>query len=294
MPNESRDLRDRIATRCVCCGSEKLVKSPAILMPFVAHRVFGWAPVEIDDSWGLRTIRNGHAYSICNSVGCLDCGMLFLDIRFTDAEMGALYRGYREEEYTALREHYEPGYRVRNEELNQGIAYVPEVEGFLSDFLPERIRVLDWGGDTGMNTPFKDRADVFHIHDISARAAVAGATIIGPEAMRRTTYDLIVCSNVLEHVSFPLDLIEDIKSCMDRDSVLYIEVPFEEVVRQNDDVKERCAHKRHWHEHINFFCARSLGVMIRSAGLDILALKDLSSGADTLPHQFMVACRLRT
>ena len=38
----------------------------------------------------LATIENGHAYSICNSVQCRTCGMLFLDIRFSDSELHRL------------------------------------------------------------------------------------------------------------------------------------------------------------------------------------------------------------
>jgi hypothetical protein len=43
--------KERIATQCVCCGSENLKSSPAVLMPFVAHRTFGWKPAVIDKSW---------------------------------------------------------------------------------------------------------------------------------------------------------------------------------------------------------------------------------------------------
>ena len=39
--------RERIAAQCVCCGSENLKSSPAVIMPFVAHRTFGWEPVFI-------------------------------------------------------------------------------------------------------------------------------------------------------------------------------------------------------------------------------------------------------
>lgn len=289
MPNHGRE---RIATNCVACGSSRLRKSPAILMPFVAHRALGWAPVEIDESWGLRTIPSGNAYSICNSVGCEDCGMLFLDIRFSDAEMGALYHGYREEEYTALRDHYEPGYRARNETLNAGDSYIPHVEGFLSAFLPDRIRVLDWGGDTGMNTPLKARADLFHIYDISARDAVAGATIVGLDTARDTRYDLIVCSNVLEHVPFPRELLADIKACMGPETVLYVEVPHEELVRRHGGEADLCTRKRHWHEHVNFFGWTSLRAMLEGAGFEILGLRELTEDGSGLPCQFMAACRI--
>lgn len=128
----------RIATECVCCGSALLKKSPAILMPFVAHRVFDWRPVEVDESWGLNTIKNGHAYSICNSLCCNDCGLLFLDIRFSDEELSYLYRNYRDAEYTDLRESYEPGYKARNNLLIKEVNYMPDVEEFLKPFFSYR------------------------------------------------------------------------------------------------------------------------------------------------------------
>ena len=96
--------RERVAKTCVCCVNSSLNKSPAIVMPFVAHRAFGWAPVTIDDSWGLKTIKSGTAYTVCNTLFCPDCGFLFLDMRFSEEELAGLYDGYRNAEYTDLRE----------------------------------------------------------------------------------------------------------------------------------------------------------------------------------------------
>ena len=58
--------KERIAEFCICCGSKKLKNSPAVLMPFVAERVFNWKQIKIDKTWGLNTIKNGQTYSICN------------------------------------------------------------------------------------------------------------------------------------------------------------------------------------------------------------------------------------
>ena len=55
-------------------------------------RIFGWRPTEISPEWGLRDIRAGNACSICKTMMCEDCGMLFLDMRFDDEEMAALIR----------------------------------------------------------------------------------------------------------------------------------------------------------------------------------------------------------
>ena len=82
----------RLAKRCVACDGDRLEHVPAVLMPFVADRIFGWRPTEISPEWGLRDIPAGMASSVCKTMMCEDCGMLFLDMRFDDEEMAALYR----------------------------------------------------------------------------------------------------------------------------------------------------------------------------------------------------------
>ena len=62
---------------------KKLKNSPAVLMPFVAERVFNWKQIKIDKTWGLNTIQNGQTYSICNTLLCSKCNFVFLDIRFS-------------------------------------------------------------------------------------------------------------------------------------------------------------------------------------------------------------------
>jgi hypothetical protein len=259
-------------------------------MPFVAHRVFGWTPVEIDDSWGLRTISKGHAYSICNSVTCVDCGMLFLDIRFSDAEMSALYTAYRGPEYTALREIYEPGYTERNEGLNAGVDYLGYVEEFLSSYVPLPVRLLDWGGDTGRNTPFHGSSSALFIYDISDKPVMEGAVRVDRQTALSASYDLIVCSNVLEHVPYPADLIMDMRQAMGKETILYIEVPHEEIVRLHGTGPDLGVHKKHWHEHVNFFSEVPLRRLLETSGLEILGFEELISGA---VRQLMIACRLR-
>ena len=114
----------RISQNCICCGSEDLLNSPAILMPFVSHRVFNWRPIVIDETWGLNTISNGKAYSICNTLCCVNCGLIYLDYRFSDSEMSNLYKNYRDEEYVNLRDYYEPGYKERNKLILNGNNYI--------------------------------------------------------------------------------------------------------------------------------------------------------------------------
>ena len=284
--------KERIATHCVCCFSENLKSSPAILMPFVAHRTFGWEPVTIDNTWGLSTVKNGKAYSICKSLFCDDCGLLFLDIRFSENELSNLYKDYRGKEYNLLREKYEQGYTLRNNNLNAGINYIKDIEDFLIPYLFFPISILDWGGDTGKNTPFKDNNEFLDIYEISNKETIDGAKRVNKKEANSKKYKLIVCSNVLEHVPYPSDLLFDITQSMDKESILYIEVPIEcMVLNYHSDLH---LIKKHWHEHINFFSEKSLYSLLKNIGLEVKELKRLQvRDADQSFWVFQVACILK-
>jgi len=268
-PCSFRIRKSRIAEQCVCCGSSELDSSPAILMPFVAHRVFNWRPVDIDASWGLTTIQPGHAYSICNSLQCRRCSHVFLDIRFTASELDRLYCDYREADYTRLREHYEPGYTARNDQLTRGIDYLQTVEAWLLGHMEMPAAVLDWGGDSGTNTPFVGKAASVHIYDISNKPIIAGTQRVSIKTARASDYDLITCSQVLEHVPYPHQVLLDIFRTMAGKGFLYLELPFEELMQE--DRADHHLRKRHWHEHINFFSERSLSDLTRGCGFRTVA-----------------------
>lgn len=264
-----------IATRCICCDGPHLGPSPAVLMPFVAKRVFNWEPVEITPDWGFRDLQSGHAYSVCNTLRCEQCGVAFLDMRFNDAEMASLYRNYRDEIYTSTRERFEPDYRARNEQLVAGSNYIPQVEAFLLRHMPAPRRSLDWGGDTGRNTPFAGALTTHHVYDISDKPAIDGAERIGAEALTPGAYDLIVCSNVLEHVPWPAETVRSLAELMTADTWLYLEVPFEDVMRAHV-LDGTPLVKRHWHEHINFFTPAALTAMLQRIGLRVIDTIDLA------------------
>ena len=259
----------RIASTCVCCGGDRLSRSPAILMPFIAARIFDWYPVEIDESWGLKTIQKGTAYSVCNSLLCQDCGLLFLDMRFSDAELGKLYSDYRGKEYSDLRDQFEPGYIERNTLLEGGVSFIGQVEEFIRPYLQFPVALLDWGGDTGGNTPFKNENCLFHIYDISSKPVIAGAISVDRSVVSKTDYQLITCSQVLEHTPYPRQIIKDIKQAMSAATLLYIEVPYEEHMR-NCQPELLLAKKKHWHEHINFYTPKSLRALVKESDLEIV------------------------
>jgi len=284
------------AKNCVCCNSTDLYGSPAVMMPFVSHRALDYPPLEITSKLGLTTIKQGVAYQLCKTLECKRCGHLFLDIRFGENEMLSLYKDYRGIEYTALREMYEPGYAERNDALNNGIDYISGIEGFLSCLIPSsQLKILDWGGDTGKNTPFKTIAEFIHIYDISGKKlSIENAIAVSKDKAKTTSYDLIICSNVLEHIPAPIDVLLEIKQCMRNSTILYIEVPCEEIIASKSSRDESVCHKKkHWHEHINFFTHDSLIHLSRACGLEVLEISTLNNCvAGREGVIFQVACRL--
>lgn len=266
----------RIATQCICCGSAALERQSAVLMPFVALRALGWEPCEITADWGLRDLPLGHAQALCTSLHCTGCGTLFVDMRFDHAEMARLYDDYRGPGYEAQRERFEPGYAARNRALLAGDGHIPQVEAFLRPHLPAQPAVLDWGGDTGRNTPLRREAALHHVLDISGRPLVDGALAVkepqGP-------YDLIVLAHVLEHVPEPAALVREISAAMAAGTRLYIEVPFEAQMRAAEADPAAWRRKRHWHEHINFFSAAGLRRLLEGCSLRVQAEARLALGS---------------
>jgi hypothetical protein len=107
---------------------------------------------------------------------------------------------------------------------------------------------------------------------------------------RQHEFDVIICSNVLEHVGSPRAIIDLIRSIAVPKTLVWVEVPQESpfgrklVLRRAAQVAILLALRPkiglgllgsgmlHWmHEHVNFFNAESLQALLRSGGLDVLA-----------------------
>lgn len=207
------------------------------------------------------------AYSVCNTLKCNECGLIFLDIRFDDSEMSALYRGYRDEEYTALRTRFEPDYRARNDDRLEGYDYIPHVEDFLRERIGQVESVLDWGGDAGLNTPFRREAAVHHVYDISGKPVISNAERIEASDAIANNYDLVVLSQVLEHVPFPRGIVAEVVQAMSGGTSLWVEVLLEAIIREARDPERAHLEKRHWHEHVNFFTEDARTALLEDAGL---------------------------
>jgi len=290
----------RTVDKCVCCNGSQLASNPALWMPFIADRALGLPPLTITQQMGFRSIESGIAYAMCKSLHCQTCGHLFVDYRFNQSEMVNLYTDYRGREYSSHRNIYEPGYKCQNESLVQGNAYNHIVEGFLSEFLPDtNITILDWGGDTGKNTPFRSKSSLIHIYDPSNKPAeLQSAVNIFASKDFLDSYQLVVLANVLEHVPFPEDTLKELLNRMTSKTILYVEVPYEKIqaCAQKDPPYSLQAQKLHWHEHISFFSESSLREVLQRCGLHILKVSaveiDCASTGVSFTNILQAACRL--
>lgn len=259
----------KVSNKCISCGNKNIHKKSAILMPFIAERIFNWKPFEITSSHNLKTINDGNAYSIVNSCFCDICNLLYLDMRFDDEEIETLYKNYRGYEYNKLRNYYEPNYIEMDNYLSKiySIDNRKKTEDYLSQFIKIPDEILDWGGGDGRNTPFLDSfgkcLDIFDISN-SNNKNYSNVKFICSLTKK---YDLIMSIHVFEHVPYPINLLNKISSHLNNNGYLYIEVPYEKIMREN---KFPIHQKNHWHEHINFFSPTALRLLLNNTGFKVI------------------------
>ncbi len=245
-------------------------------MPFVAHRIFGWEPFEISESMGFRDISSGSAYPLCNSVACSECGILFLDIRFQDEQMGLLYEGYRGERYVAQRRKFEASYH--KEEMSP-LDYIHIKEQFIlrDCAMSSGKSILDWGGDIGQSVVFNDGKNAVYSYDVGEPRQLKNG-VQHFDISSGKTFDIITCSHVLEHVPYPIEFVANLKTHLKSDGVVFFELPLEQIMHPKSSMTldERLHAKRHWHEHINFFSIESLKHVFDNAGFKVSRLEIVS------------------
>ena len=264
----------RVAHCVICNGAIAKVKR-ALVAPFLAARIWNRKPFCVE------------------LVRCKGCGFLFYNPRPDDEELQRLYSDYRKDEYLRMRHASEPWYTAQfNEDLASTASYEmrrAKVRSILEAHLGERRirRILDHGGDRGdLVAGLLEGAEPF-VYDISGVQAAAGVTPTTDPA--GCAADLILNSNVLEHVGFPRLLVGEILKAAPKGGLVYLEVPSEaplEVSRMVRRIAQiavmSAAHPglaRHilrpaslymMHEHINYYTEESLASLLRLSGARVI------------------------
>jgi SAM-dependent methyltransferase len=264
------------APNCVICDGEIHRLKRALVAPFLAKRIWDRPPFCVD------------------VVQCRACGFTFYNPRLNDAEEGRLYAGYRSEEYLRMRHASEAWYTERfNSDLGSSSFYELRRRA-LGAIIREHAgkrgirRVLDYGGNRGdLVHGLVDDAAAF-VYDISGIPAVDGVTSTSDPAGCKA--DLIINSNVLEHVGFPRRLVGEILEATPPGGMVFLEVPCESPFQLSRIFRRiaqigimaltrpslalsvvRPASLYMMHEHINYFTEQSLSTLMRSCGFAVVA-----------------------
>jgi SAM-dependent methyltransferase len=125
-------------------------------------------------------------------------------------------------------------------------------------------RVLDFGGADGrLMQELADRGATCHLIDF-CEIAVPGVVRIGStenDIPAVGSYDVVVCSHVLEHLAEPFHIVQKLAGSLRAGGILYAEVPME-IWRRPPLPKEPVT-------HINFFTPASMSFLMRRAGLKV-------------------------
>ena len=273
---------------CVICSQPitKNSEKKAVVAPFLAGRIWG------SSAFPASLLR------------CEKCDFSFFTPRMEDSEIARLYQDYRGTAYQKQRHSYEPWY---TESFNRGLSSEAAFAGRVAQLQPvlgrlglqERVkRVLDFGGDRGQLVSAAFPNAECYVYDISGVEPLPGVTAIPQkDELRQLQFDLIVTSNLFEHVSFPLQLNRDIDSIAGSGTLIFHEVPCEaatggmtllkRIVQSAILIGMRPAIAARmlrpgmftWmHEHVNYFSVRALETMVNATGWKVLAADTYALG----------------
>jgi len=267
----------KIVFDCVICGSADVTKKLGQFAPFVAHRLFDYPTCKI--SVGGASV---FPMALTNALRCPHCGFVFSQIRPDGDEMARLYAGYRGPDYVRGRDTYEPGYRDVNPLIGDGPVEIENRQQAMAEFLGAAAdlsgvrRVLDYGGDRGQHIPRMFSGCEKIVFDISGQQSAPGVRSVNAIEDARGA-DFVMISNVLEHVSYPPRLLEEVLAVAAPEARLFLDVPLEMSPEPEIGEDEIPAF---FHEHINFFTPRSLGRLIEVAGLAVerIEVKEIDLG----------------
>jgi Methyltransferase domain len=218
---------------------------------------------------------------------------MFYNPRLDDDDLRRLYSNYRSEDYQKMRHASEPWYTSKfNIGLASESAYKVRREK-LAPILREHIghrkirRILDFGGDRGdLVMGLFDGAEAF-VYDISGIAAAEGVTATKDPASCNA--DLVINSNVLEHVGFPRLVVNETLQATPKGGLVFLEVPYEAPFEPSRIARRiaqigvmaltRPGLARHimrpsalymMHEHVNYYTEQTLATLMRSCGAKVI------------------------
>lgn len=264
-----------VTSECVCCGSVNVGIGVVDICAFVVERMLN--TIALDDISAL-------------GVGCNDCGFICTAVRFTDEQMRGYYSEYMQDDKTS--DGRVNGSYVFHRRRAEGDDWYQLLKLYKQDWwvearahaiarslIAEKIdlnkieSVLDFGGDLGQYIPKEFNHARRHVVEIEERTLVDGVTAV-KSPNECDPVDLVICCHTLEHVSYPMELVLNMKKYLKPGGLIYIEIPNEDKIVNNssETVPLRI------HEHINIFFPNSLRALLHATGFQPLNVYEIPYG----------------
>lgn len=275
--------------KCIICGSNKIKTLSSFVGSFLADRMFNGEEKKTD------------------FLVCKNCKINYFSLRPSDEEMARYYKNYMKEEYIQHRSKFNEGFAEyrknydKNEYIKELDSRKKNMEMIFKKYVDfENVKnVLDYGGDRGefIIDDF-EKADKY-VYEISGVEPIDGIKLITEQKeLGNIKWDFVLCNHVLEHVSFPLEIINHISSILNKNGFLYIEVPYEDYWENERGLKEFLRRPRSlftsrnsygMHEHINCFRNKTFDFICKSLGLKILVNKVIEQ-KDLFGQNTVICC----
>ncbi len=157
---------------------------------------------------------------------CQECSLGFFNYRYSPKEMSLIYNLYRGDKYLKNRNKWEPWYTKDFNATHDRPSYINSRKKYLETFLSDNLKskpqtLVDYGGDKGQYVPDLGQ-EISYVLDVSNNDTMPGIRRIA-NLNEVVNPDLVILSHVLEHVSNPLSMLENL---LEQSKVLYVEVPF--------------------------------------------------------------------
>ena len=236
---------------------------------------------------------------------CEECTFAFYDYRFSAEEAGALYENYRDEKYQKERERHECWYTQKvNDAMNNDTRALSEQKRVIEDMVQKNIKkeievALDYGGNEGKTFFESLGTKEKYVFDISGVPTVGNVQSISDfDELKKHRYDFIMANMLFEHLSDPVETLNELNALGDENTYFYIEVPSENpFVRRNKFsiaenlnlllnpnfsnirllkyyVKQRKEPFMPMKEHINFYTVKSMRCLIEKNGGQVIDIQE--------------------
>ena len=218
---------------------------------------------------------------------CLDCNFIGPSQIYPLHQLVGLYRDYRSDAYNQDRCAVEPSYEKIKDLVGKCQQEIDSRRNNLDDIIDCHVNckaiqtVLDWGGGEGRFVPTSLANKSVTILDYSDEQLVDPSFVRVDALVEKQQFNYIQICHVLEHVSEPLSLMQEVISHLNPGGYIYIESPQD---RSNSDLSNFISappKMYHFiHEHLNLYSESALAKLGASLGLRCLHLgsRDLDFG----------------